>query len=113
MKIKPIFALSFLIIFMSGNLFAAVKKNKQDAESKVKVAEIQYDQIKKEAHDMAPKELLSAEQALKNAKKELKEEEWLYAYQEADKVMAYLTLIRAIIEYKNALKEYENFKNSQ
>lgn len=103
-----------LILFMIVSYPAFARKIKEiDAKAKVKAASIRFEMVEKLAKELAPTEFLAAEAALNNAKKEEKEKEWEYAFQEADKVLAYVFLIEAIIEYKKAERELEEFKKKQ
>ncbi len=102
-----------LLFSLFGTLIFGSKITKKDAEGKLKAAEVLYLRIDKNARTHAPAEVLALEKALNNARKEFKEEEWRYAYQEADKVSAYVSLVEAILAFKKAEKDLEDFRRNQ
>lgn len=109
---KKIMAFLMTVLFAVPGVFGA-KIEKKEAESKLKAAEFLFLKVEKTGREAAPAEILGAEKALNAARKEFKEEEWRYAYQEADKVAAYVTLIEAILAFKKAEKDLEDFRRSQ
>lgn len=102
-----------LIFSLFSTLTFGSKITKRAAEGKLRAAEVLYLRIDNNARTQAPIEVLALEKALNNARKEFKDGEWRYAFQEADKVSAYVSLVEAILAFKKAEKDLEDFRRNQ
>ena len=113
---KRIFT-SIIVLFLLNTFTVfgkSVKIKEKEAQERVQVAMGFFDIAKKKKlQEAAPKEFMEAEALLNEARKELKEENWPYAYEKADLVIDYINLLEYIADSQKAQKELENFRKKK
>lgn len=115
MKKKTIaIVLCFFILSAFPVFGKSVKIKEKEAQERVQVAMGFFDLAKKKKlQEAAPKEFMETEALLNEARKELKEENWIFAYEKADLVIDYITLLEFIADSQKAQKELENFRKKK